>query len=570
MFKTSWQSVIKVFILCLTILLFSVGNKIPNIISANSILGFFSDVFVDSAVAIEQLIPKATVSTIASATTVLISNDLEKKGDIEQGESFKNAGSGVIIAKKDNSILFKGDGGRAINPQTDYYVLTNSHVVDQDDTYGIRVSDGDVYRIDNTNIYRFLKKEKNGGQYKGTDLAILKFSSDRDYPVATIGQSADLKQFDPVMLSGWPAPDSPKQKRTRVEIYNNLESMTSPDERGYDVSYTAISQKNMSGGPVFNLAGQLVAIHGNKPNPNGPPITRGISIEQFLELQRTPNYISAFNPSPPAVEISNTQNIEAIKFGTRYYLSGLNVTLEEYGKLGNAPDVLKNDPAYQAMISLKDKYGCLSAFPDGTLRPSAFQQRRNFYPDLNACMDKLGDKFGEQLAKTADQKSLQEILVSIKSLASQVKSISANVNTPTFFCDTSGQTPTTRARTSNGDRRIMIEWSSKYFNDAGYDPAKRCQAVTEKLQNYHTDNKLNFITSSKIDGSPVICASLTESDAKSGKCSVGLILTLESTQNPTQVLNEFKEALSPDSKRILVKELSESKTKYIDMQGLLQ
>lgn len=568
MFKTSWQSVIKVFILCLTILLFSVGNKIPNIISANSILGFFSDVFVDSAVAIEQLIPKATVSTIASATTVLISNDLEKKGDIEQGESFKNAGSGVIIAKKDNSILFKGKEGGAINPQTDYYVLTNSHVVDQNDTYGIRVSDGDVYRIDNTKIYRFLKKGKNGGEYKGTDLAILKFSSDRDYPVATIGQSADLKQFDPVMLSGWPAPDSPKQKRTRVEIYNNLESRTSPDERGYDISYTANSTKNISGGPVFNLAGQLVAIHGNKPNPNGPPITRGISIEQFLELQRTTNYISAFDA--PTVEISNTPNIEAIKFGTKYILSGFNVTPEEYGKLSNAPDVLKKDPAYQAMISLKDKYGCLSAFPDGTLRPSAFQERRNFYPDLNACMDKLNDKISEEYVKTASKESLQEILVSIKSLASQVKSISANVSTPTFFCDTSGQTPTTSARTSNGDRRIMIEWSSKYFNDAGYDPAKRCQAVTEKLQNYHTDNKLNFITSSKIDGSPVICASLTESDAKSGKCSVGLILTLESNQNPTQMLNEFKEALSPDSKRILVKELSESKTKYIDMQGVLQ
>jgi S1-C subfamily serine protease len=106
------------------------------------------------------------VYTVTEVTqTVASSTELKTVGQqitvrIEKSSGF---GSGVLIEK---------DGDR-------YYILTNAHVVNNSDKYSVVTPDGMTYLVDASEIVRF----------PGLDLAVIPFNSDRDYPVAAIGNS---------------------------------------------------------------------------------------------------------------------------------------------------------------------------------------------------------------------------------------------------------------------------------------------------------------------------------------------------------------------------------------------
>ncbi len=103
----------------------------------------------------------------------------------------------------------------------------------------------------------------------------------------------------------------------------------------------------------------------------------------------------------------------------------------------------------------------------------------------------------------------------------------------TFYCGVSQGVPATIARTPNGNVTV-IRWVSGYFNEAGYDPQRRCDEVTARFQTYKNNGTLNYITTGVINSQPVVCVSSTNG----GGCK-GLLFTLKRGENASRVVQQI-------------------------------
>jgi tetratricopeptide (TPR) repeat protein/V8-like Glu-specific endopeptidase len=151
-------------------------------------------------------------------------------------ESSDSPGSGVIVQKNNNT----------------YTVITAAHVLrNPQSAFTIVTSDGNTYKL--TNIKTT----------PGTDLAIAKFQSTTNYPVAKMGDSAQSPEGATVYVAGFPM----ATQAISSSIYNFTEGKVTananqPLAEGYSLVYSNNTLPGMSGGPVFNDAGELIAIHG--------------------------------------------------------------------------------------------------------------------------------------------------------------------------------------------------------------------------------------------------------------------------------------------------------------------
>ncbi|TAD80103.1 MAG: serine protease [Oscillatoriales cyanobacterium] len=199
------------------------------------------------------------VDAIASQVTVVIAQGLQK-GDIESRQEW-NPGSGVLVAHEGQT----------------YYALTALHVVRTRNTvYGVRTSDGEVHFIDDetdpTNIIPLgNESDRLGAAIQGMDLALVRFTSDRDYPLAVMGNSLRMRSGDRVVVSGWPNPNDDSARRERVSTSGAIAAILSQPETdgGYSVFYDNPTRRGMSGGPVLNGDGELIGIHGRGRGEEG-------------------------------------------------------------------------------------------------------------------------------------------------------------------------------------------------------------------------------------------------------------------------------------------------------------
>lgn len=161
---------------------------------------------------------------------------------VRSGDNIRQAGSGVII-RQDRDL---------------YTVLTNEHVVGSDSKYLIETFDRKVYPAA---VYRAIK-------FTGNDLALVQFRSVSTYPVAALGKAYELNDGEDIFAAGF-ALDAfgeftePFQFRGgQVGIKTNR-----PLEDGYQLGYTSDVRNGMSGGPVLNSRGQVVAVNGLQSQP---------------------------------------------------------------------------------------------------------------------------------------------------------------------------------------------------------------------------------------------------------------------------------------------------------------
>jgi S1-C subfamily serine protease len=175
------------------------------------------------------------VNNIAREITVLIQN--------KQG----GHGSGFIIARNGNT----------------YSVLTAYHVVAGQGEYGLITSDKQAYEIDYSKVQRL----------PDVDLAVVEFTSDKDYQVAKLG-TAETSEGQDVFVSGWPKPGAAGQQTggtTRQFTDGRISGYLSQSHNGYEMTYTNVTRGGMSGGPVLDAGGRVVGIHGmgDKENIEG-------------------------------------------------------------------------------------------------------------------------------------------------------------------------------------------------------------------------------------------------------------------------------------------------------------
>lgn len=167
------------------------------------------------------------VANIAGPLTVQINSSL---GD----------GSGVIIAK---------------NGKT-YTVLTVNHVVEKADVkYTVRTSIGKNYPA--TSVTRLQTAQTDA------DLAVVKFESPEEYPVATIADSDQAVIGTQIFVYGYPATGGLFGAEREPELSPGLVT-SRPHNRpeGYTLRYQAVTWSGMSGGPVFDSEGRVIGLHG--------------------------------------------------------------------------------------------------------------------------------------------------------------------------------------------------------------------------------------------------------------------------------------------------------------------
>lgn len=169
------------------------------------------------------------VAQIAVPTTVQVNNTLAP------GLS----GSGVIISK---------------NGKT-YTVLTASHVVENPNAdYRIKTSKKKEHKV--TSVKSFRKENS------GPDLAIITFETEEEYAVAPLTNSNEATIGSGVYISGYPVASVGINERRYSFTSGIITTEGLTDDKGYTLRYDAVTDKGMSGGPVFDVSGRVIGIHG--------------------------------------------------------------------------------------------------------------------------------------------------------------------------------------------------------------------------------------------------------------------------------------------------------------------
>ena len=103
-----------------------------------------------------------------------------------------------------------------------------------------------------------------------------------------------------------------------------------------------------------------------------------------------------------------------------------------------------------------------------------------------------------------------------------------------FSCININGTPASVVETKTGKQVPIIYWKSQTFSGSGWTPERRCQEVSARFQSYHSSGTLEYITTGRMNGLPVIC--VAKSDG--GACA-GLLYTLKPGQNATATLKKL-------------------------------
>jgi hypothetical protein len=244
-------------------------------------------------------------------------------------------------------IIGKGKGTGFIIGQDGYkhYVLTSKHVVGfepaQDVTLPPDLSDEekklftdpheDPYKVvayDGKQFQEYVINYKEVKKDSKLDLAIIQFDSQsqgKKYPIARLA-ALPVSKNQNVYIYGFKDCDENSRKRreefNKGKILSDDKNFSKDDS--YTLEYTNPTILGMSGSPVYDVAGRIIAIHGKPGKPfrekkqyvfrECPPLTsyygknKGISIKTFKNSELAKNLPFKLAFEEKAVDTAALQN----------------------------------------------------------------------------------------------------------------------------------------------------------------------------------------------------------------------------------------------------------------------
>ncbi|MGZ5662023.1 MAG: Do family serine endopeptidase [Usitatibacter sp.] len=175
-----------------------------------------------------------------------------------------------MAPRGDNSVPMRGLGSGFI-VSDDGYILTNAHVVDGAEHVNVRLTDRREY------------KAKVVGVDKQTDIAVLKIDA-RSLPTVKLGKSAEANVGEWVVAIGSPFGFDNSVTAGIV----SAKSRPLPDSSYVNFIQTDVAvNPGNSGGPLFNLAGEVIGINSQIYSRNGgyQGISFAIPIEVALNVK---------------------------------------------------------------------------------------------------------------------------------------------------------------------------------------------------------------------------------------------------------------------------------------------
>ena len=221
---------------------------------------------------------------------------IAKKTVVKIESSDGNFGSGVIIGRTER-------GTKNV-----YTVLTVAHVVN---CPGCKYQVLTPVPIDNLGekkrITIDLDMQNHFQKLPNVDLATVSFETDRTFAVGTLGNSEYADEGIPIYVAGYPKPGQALKRGAMQFTGGMISSRIEAEDRdpnnrnnGYEIAYTNITRAGMSGGPVYDAAGRIIAIHGQGDrntqdvesgtkddivNDEKTGFNLGIPMQTFLTLQ---------------------------------------------------------------------------------------------------------------------------------------------------------------------------------------------------------------------------------------------------------------------------------------------
>lgn len=176
------------------------------------------------------------------------SNGLEISGELSltQLQNRARAITVKIIAGRGwgSGILIKKQG-------ENYTVLTNAHVIRIAHRYQIQTPDGKIYSAQQITT-----------RFPDDDLALLNFRSANNYAIART-TSSSISVGDETFAAGFP--DDEQGFAFTIGKVDYV--LPQPFRDGYQLGYSNDIRKGMSGGPVLNNRGELIAVNGKHKHP---------------------------------------------------------------------------------------------------------------------------------------------------------------------------------------------------------------------------------------------------------------------------------------------------------------
>jgi S1-C subfamily serine protease len=154
-----------------------------------------------------------------------------------------NWGSGILIRKSKNSKGFV------------YDILTNYHVL----LFGL----GKKYRVVTPDGKSYPATRMSLKNLSQQDLGILQFKSNKNYQIAKLSLKVKPQTGDNVLAAGFPYERRSEGIQGFTLSWGTIEQLNSSAfGGGYEIGYTNVVKKGMSGGPLLDQQGLVMGING--------------------------------------------------------------------------------------------------------------------------------------------------------------------------------------------------------------------------------------------------------------------------------------------------------------------
>ena len=214
----------------------------------------------------ESLAPlaeKISPAVVNITTTTLVEGRTGPQGIVPEGSPFEDFFKEFQDRNKDQDRPRRSSAlGSGFVISEDGYVVTNNHVIDGADEIQIEFFDGEEIKAEVV------------GTDPNTDIALLKVKAEKPLSFVSFGDSDTARVGDYVMAMGNPLGQGFSVSAGIVSARNRALSGTYDD---YIQTDAAINRGN-SGGPLFNMDGEVIGVNTAILSPNGGSIGIGFSM----------------------------------------------------------------------------------------------------------------------------------------------------------------------------------------------------------------------------------------------------------------------------------------------------
>ena len=214
----------------------------------------------------ESLAPlaeKISPAVVNITTTTLVEGRTGPQGIVPKGSPFEDFFKEFQDRNQDGDRPRRSSAlGSGFVISEDGYVVTNNHVIDGADEIRIEFFDGEEMEAEVV------------GTDPNTDIALLKVKADKPLAFVPFGDSDTARVGDYVMAMGNPLGQGFSVSAGIVSARNRALSGTYDD---YIQTDAAINRGN-SGGPLFNMEGEVIGVNTAILSPNGGSIGIGFSM----------------------------------------------------------------------------------------------------------------------------------------------------------------------------------------------------------------------------------------------------------------------------------------------------